>query len=122
MADELNDVLAAYIAAWAETDPSKRLRLLDTCWSENGQYMDPTGAAQGRQGLADHIGGFHAQMPGARIELTTGASAHHGRIYFKWRLITPSGGVGVEGVDFGTLSADGRIQEIVGFFGSPPTA
>lgn len=120
MSYDLKDVLAAYGAAWVETDRTKRAELLEACWSENGRYIDPNSSVQGRKEMADHIGGFHTQMPGARIELTSGASEHNSRIYFNWRMVTKEGGVAIEGVDFGTLSSDGRIQEIVGFFGSPP--
>lgn len=120
MSDDTGKMVAAYGAAWLEPDAERRLEYLERCWSENGCYTDPTVSLEGRQALADHIGGFHAQMPGARIELTSGASAHHTRLYFKWRMVGADGKVAVEGVDFGRIADDGRIAEIVGFFGPPP--
>lgn len=117
---DLQQVLSNYIAAWNEADPEKRLRLLDLCWSDGGLYMDPAGTARGSAQLSDYIGEFHARMPDARIELVSGASAHNSRIYFKWRLITGDGVVKIDGVDFGSVSKDGRLREIVGFFGAPP--
>ena len=117
---ELDAILAAYGDAWNEKDHARRIALLEVCWSSNGSYMDPSSSANGRQELADHIGGFHMQIPGARVELTSGASLHNDRIYFSWRLITKEGQVAIDAVDFGKLSEDGRIQEIVGFFGPPP--
>ncbi|WP_082152706.1 nuclear transport factor 2 family protein [Candidatus Rhodobacter oscarellae] len=120
MALELDDALTAYGQAWVETDRERRLAILETCWSETGRYLDPNGSAQGRTELADLIGSFHQQMPGARIELASRASAHHARIYFHWKMVTAEGQTALEGVDFGTLAEDGRIDEIVGFFGPPP--
>ena len=117
---DLQQVLTSYGAAWNETDPSRRLTLLQHSWSDGGQYMDPAGMAQGREQLAGYIGEFQARMPGARIELTSGASEHNSRIYFRWRLVTADGNTAIDGVDFGTLSDDGRLREIVGFFGEPP--
>lgn len=116
----LDEALGAYGAAWSEKDSGQRLSLLEACWSDNGRYMDPTSSVSGRQELADHIGGFHTQMPGAQIELTSGASTHNSRFYFSWRLVTGDGNVAIEGVDFGAVEPDGRIREIVGFFGAPP--
>ncbi len=120
MPADRNHVLDAYGAAWREPDADKRLELLNACWSDEGRYLDPNGSASGRDALAAHIGRFQQQMPGARIELTSSASAHNARIYFTWRLVTAAGAVAMEGVDFGRLAEDGRIDEIVGFFGPPP--
>lgn len=113
-------MLSTYAEAWNEADPEKRVRLLERCWSNDGQYMDPAGTAYGRAQLSAYIGEFHARMPGSRIELISGASEHNSRIYFKWQLITDEGIVKIDGVDFGSVSRDGRLQEIVGFFGAPP--
>lgn len=121
MEETIQSMLHAYGAAWREADPEKRGGLLEQCWSAKGRYMDPSVSVEGREALSAHIGGFHAQMPGARIELTSGASAHNGRIYFTWRLVGADGAIMMEGVDFGTISETGQIEEIVGFFGAPPS-
>lgn len=117
---DLQQALTSYVAAWNEADPGKRLELLERCWSDGGRYMDPAGTAHGREQLSGYIGQFHDRMPGARIELISGASEHNARIYFKWQLITADGIVKIDGVDFGSIARDGRLQEIVGFFGAPP--
>jgi hypothetical protein len=93
--------------------------MLEKVWAKAGTYKDPTAEVAGREALVQHIDGFHQAMPGARIELTSGVSEHHGHIYFAWRLVTGDGATAVDGVDFGRLSGDGKIAEIVGFFGPP---
>lgn len=116
----IQDVLAAYGSAWLEPDSAKRDALLEAAWSPDGTYCDPNSDVRGRAALSAHIAGFHASLPGARIELTSGASEHHGQIYFTWRMLDAGGNVAIEGVDFGHLDDTGRISQIVGFFGSPP--
>lgn len=100
----LQDVLDAYGAAW----------------SDDGVYIDPQTEARGREALSSYIGAVHAKMPGARIEYTSGIARHHAHIHFSWRLVTAESTVALEGVDFGTLGPDGRLCQIVGFFGDLP--
>ena len=116
----LPQVLKAYGDAWREVDAAKRRTLLEIAWAEDGLYQDPSGEARGRDSLHAHIGQVHAQFPGARIELTSGADAHHDRIRFAWRMVMADGTVPIQGIDFGRLGADGRLTEIIGFFGAQP--
>ena len=59
-------------------------------------------------------------IPGCRIDPASGVDEHDGRFRFGWVMRDAEGGVVVEGVDFGTLGADGRISSITGFFGPLP--
>jgi len=109
-----------YAQAWLETDPTARRALLDQCWAEDGVFCDPIGRAVGRQGLADHIGGFQAEQPGARLEVVTGVDGHDGYVRFGWQLVLPDGSVAVEGIDFGELDSAGALRRVVGFFDPLP--
>lgn len=120
MAAALQDVLTAYIDAWSEPEPDRRAALLAISWSEEGIYRDPQMEAKGRAALSDYIGTVHERMAGARLAYTSGISKHHGHIYFSWQLIASDGKVVLKGVDFGTLAGDGRLRQIVGFFGDLP--
>jgi len=113
------EVVALYAAAWNEPDAAARRRALERAWAEGGVYSDPTAHVEGRAALVAHIGGFHAQMPGARILVTSGVDEHHGAIRFTWALRTGDGTVVTEGIDFGELGDDGRLRRITGFFGPP---
>lgn len=42
---------------------------------------------------------------------------HHEKLRFTWRMLFADGKVYVEGIDFGELSTDGKLDRIVGFFG-----
>jgi hypothetical protein len=113
-----NEIVETYMAAWNETDEAKRRGLIDTCWNEAGTYTDPLADVTGREALAATIAGFHAQMPGATIDLTTGIDQHHDRIRFGWKLV--GGPQEIEGIDVGVIAADGRLASITGFWGVNP--
>jgi len=114
----LNETITMYCAAWSEPDAQRRQELIEKVWAATGAYTDPTAHVEGRKALADHIGGFMRRTPGARIIATSHADSHHGMFRFTWKLLGVDGKTISEGIDFGKLDAGGRIQEIVGFFGS----
>lgn len=118
---DLDGALAAYGAAWNETDGSARRALLERAWAASGLYCDPTGRAEGREAFDTHIAGFHGQFPGARIEMTSGADEHDGYFRFAWAMVDADGSTVVDGFDVGHRDGDGRIDLIVGFFGPFPT-
>jgi hypothetical protein len=120
MNDTIDTIVATYGAAWLEPDPQRRDALLEIAWAETGTYCDPNSRATGRKALSDLIGQFLEAGKGARIELTSRPSQHHGHAYFTWRMVAPGGHVAVSGVDFGRLDSQGRLAEITGFFGPPP--
>ena len=121
MSIDIQNILKDYCAAWCEPDSTKRRALLENAWSDDGTYQDPSGEANGRDQLIDLIGGMHHKFPGARVEISSGVSEHHGKIYFEWRMISGDGNFSINGVDFGSFSSDGRLAQIVGFFGPFPT-
>jgi hypothetical protein len=110
--------VAAYAAAWQETDADARDKLLEQCWAPDGVYVDPTARAEGRQGLSHHIGVFHETRPGYRIDLASAADGHGPHLRFAWTMFAPDGTVVLEGMDYGELDDSGRLRRIVGFFGA----
>jgi hypothetical protein len=118
----LEEVVALYASAWNEPDAAARRRALEDAWADAGVYSDPTARVEGREALVTHIGGCQAQMPGARIVLTSGVDAHHDALRFTWTLRAGDGTTVTEGIDFGELADDGRLRRITGFFGPPPAA
>jgi hypothetical protein len=116
----LNETIDAYIAAWNETDDAKRAALLQKCWAESATYTDPMADVSGRDGLDGLITGFHGQMPGASIQITSGIDEHHGRIRFGWKLA--GGTQALDGIDVGQVDGDGRLLSIIGFWGTNPPA
>ena len=116
------DVIAAYIGAWAERDEVARRRLLERAWVDEGSYTDPLAHVDGREALVQHIGLFQQQAPIVRLVQASGIDEHHGVLRFAWRAegATEPPLAGLEGLDIGELAADGRLRRIVGFFGPLP--
>jgi hypothetical protein len=57
---------------------------------------------------------------GHRIDLASGIDEHDGYVRFAWTMSAPDGIHVMEGVEFGQLDADVRLQLICGFFGPWP--
>lgn len=117
---EVSTVVDAYLSAWNETDPARRLQLVRQVWAEDGQLVDPPAAAQGHAGISDLHAALQAQFPGHRFRRATGVDDHHDTLRFGWQLVAPDGGVALTGLDVGELAADGRLRRITGFFGDLP--
>jgi hypothetical protein len=113
----LDDLVKMYCAAWNEPDAQHRRELLEKVWASEGTYTDPQSNVEGREALVEHIGRFLKNSPGARIIQLSRADFHHGMFRFAWRFVGSDGKTVMEGIDFGALGADGKLQRIVGFFG-----
>jgi hypothetical protein len=114
------EIVDAYIAAWNETDEAKRAALIEKCWADAGTYTDPLADVSGREALDTLIVGFHQQMPGGRIAVSSAIDEHHNRIRFGWKL--EGAATAMEGIDVGVLDGQGKLQSIVGFWGLTPPA
>lgn len=120
MTDELNTVIHRYIQAWNESDAERRQELVAGTWTEDGSYLDPLMAGRGHDSIATMIGLAQERFPDHRFELSFGPDAHNDRVRFAWRLYGPEGAAPVAaGVDFGTVSDDGRLESVTGFLESP---
>jgi len=113
----LDELVKMYAAAWNEPDAQHRRELLEKAWASEGTYTDPGSHVEGREALVEHIGKFLKNTPGARIIQSSHADFHHGMFRFTWKFVGGDGKTVMEGIDFGVLGPDGKLQRIVGFFG-----
>ena len=113
----LDELVKMYGAAWNEPDAQHRRELLEKVWASGGTYTDPQSHVEGREALVEHIGKFLKNSPGARIIQSSHADFHHGMFRFTWKFVGGDGKTLMEGIDFGVLGPDGKLQRIVGFFG-----
>ena len=112
------ELVASYTSAWHQTDRDARRQLLEVAWAADGSYSDPTAQVSGRDAFVDHIGRFHQQFPGARLEVTSEVDSHHQHLRFEWKMVLADGKVSLHGIDIGEVAPDGtNLQRIVGFFG-----
>lgn len=120
--EELRATIETYVAAWAEADESRRWQLLERVWAEDGVYTDALLHIEGREALTKAMADFQERRPGEFFELISTIDYHHNLIRFLWRWCRTDGSTKTDGVDFGELASDGRLQRIVGFVGREPQA
>ncbi|UYN98034.1 MAG: nuclear transport factor 2 family protein [Enhydrobacter sp.] len=116
--------IAAYIESWNETHPGRRQAAVARAWAAAGRYRDPVMASDGAAGIDAMLAGVLARFPGFVLKRTSKVDSHSGPngayVRFAWSLGPASGPAVVEGVDFGTLAADGRLEQVVGFIDRMP--
>jgi hypothetical protein len=117
---DVGAVVTAYGSSWNEPDEVARRKLLESAWADDGTYCDPTATVEGREALIAHIGAMQATLPGHTIDLVTAVDEHDGHLRFGWAMHGPDGSAVLEGMDYGRLAEDGRLRQIVGFFGPFP--
>jgi hypothetical protein len=110
------DPIAAYAAAWTETDESRRLSLLGTAWATDAVYCDPLDSVVGREALSAHIAATQAQLAGGTIAVVSEPVRHHDSAFFRWTMADASGSPVMTGWDVVQLDDAGRIARLTGFF------
>jgi SnoaL-like domain len=120
--DKLVELVDRYIAIWNETDSEARRNLIAWTYTEDGRYLDPVLQGEGRDGIDAMVKAVHARFPGHRFTRTSDVDAHHDRARFAWELGPAGGPALVKGIDFATLSDDGKLHSVTGFFTQAPAA
>jgi SnoaL-like domain len=119
---DLTATIDTYLAAWNETDASRRAELVGTVWVADGQLIDPPATGEGHAGISDLAAALHAQFPGHVFRRSTAVDAHHDTFRFGWELVGPDGSIALAGVDVGQIDQSGQLQRVSGFFGELPAA
>jgi hypothetical protein len=120
VATEVHAAVEAYVAAWNETDPARRRAAIARACAANGTFRDPVMASEGRDGLDAMLAGVQAKFPGFVLKRTSPVDSHNDALRFTWAFGPSDGPSVVEGVDFATLGADGKLAAIVGFIDKMP--
>lgn len=110
------DVVDRYIAMWNEVDAARRRGLITRTWVDDASYLDPLLSGEGHDGIDAMVKAVHDQYPGHRFKRTSDVNGHHDRAQFSWELGPERGPALVKGVDFVTLSGDGYLKSVTGFF------
>ncbi len=118
----IEELIATYDRAWNAADDGECRRLLELCWAEDGELVDPRGGRfRGRATVLERLAGFRDRFPGARVEITSGLDEHHGFVRYRWTIVGRDGSELLDGVDFAELATDGRLRRVVMFFGRLPS-
>jgi len=103
-----------YARIWS-SEPGIRATELEACLADTCSYCDVNGLIEGRESLSIYMDGFQQNVPGGKFEILS-VIHHHGRMLADWSLLGPRGAVLQTGRSFATIAADGRLQNITGFF------
>lgn len=103
-----------YARIWS-SEPARRAAELEACLTDGCSYCDVNGLIEGREALSNYMGGFQQSVKGGKFEICS-VKHHHDRMLAEWNLIGGDGAVLQSGTSFATVSADGRLQSITGFF------
>ena len=110
----IESIVENYVASWNETDPARRQSSLAASCAANASYRDPVMVSDGQAGLDAMLAGVQAKFPGFVLRRISKVDSHNNAVRFAWSLGPAAGPSVVEGVDFATLSADGKLASIVG--------
>lgn len=120
MTNDLNlSTWTTYQAAWADTTPAERMRLLDASVADACVYVDPLGTWVGKAEITRLIDRFRADMPGVFFR-NHAYLHHHGWSAAQWTLYDTAGAELQPGVSIAEYGAGGHIVRVTGFFPFPP--
>ena len=117
-APAITETVDAHLAAYGEPDPARRARLIASAWTPEGSLVDPPlDPATGHAGLDALFAAVQSHYPGHTFRRTTDVDGHHHAARYGWEMLAPDGAVALAGTDVVELAADGRLVQVVGFFG-----
>ncbi len=114
------ELAGQYFAIWNETDPDLRAKLIETTWSTDGLFVDPSFEAGGHEDLSMLFATAQQMFPGHAFAQTGEIEEHHNRLRWTWHLAAPGQEPVAGGTDVVTLNPDGKIREVVGFLDFAP--
>jgi hypothetical protein len=119
---EIEKLVDTHLAAYTDPDEAQRLAAIRRTWHAQGRLIDPPMGGVGHEGISDLAAKVVQQFPGHRFARTTAVDAHNEFARYGWKLQDPQGKAVLEGWDFVTLDVDGRLLQVVGFFGAQAPA
>ncbi|HSA56448.1 MAG TPA: SRPBCC family protein [Gemmatimonadaceae bacterium] len=106
----------AFMTAWAETEPSRRLTILEAACEAPAVFADRLGSATGCQAISDYIGAAQRFMPGARLVRCGPVELVLDRARFAWEAVAADGRALGRGAHFVELAGSGRLRRLTGFW------
>lgn len=113
------NLAAAYIAVWNETDPARRRAMIEKTFTDSVSYVDPIMAGDGHDGVDGLIAGVHQRFPGFRFTLLDGANGYGNQLRFSWELGPEGADAPIQGSDV-MIMENGLIAKVIGFLDRVP--
>jgi hypothetical protein len=108
--------IEAYVAAWNEHDPARRMRLIEHACAENLRMRTPGKRVDGRGALDALIADFQQRRPGERAALSSAIDIQ-GHVFRYAGIVEGSTVARADTLDTGECDDDGRICLLLTFVG-----
>jgi SnoaL-like domain len=107
------------LTVWNERDLSRVRAHLETIFTTDIVFIDPTIETHGLRQFEENVRDFRSKYPQANISRTSGIDSHHNLHRYSWEIVV-EGKVILVGFDVTETNGDGRILRVLGFFGHLP--
>ena len=116
---DITTVVDGHLAALGEGDAEAGARLVERAWTPDGHFVDPLLDVRGHEEIAAIADAVREHYPDHAFRRTSAVDVHHDRARFTWTLVGPDPDAqpALTGVDVALVADDGRLREVVGFFG-----
>jgi hypothetical protein len=114
---DLATTIDTYLEGYGEADPVRRDELIARAFAADAALIDPPLEGHDHHGIAAMAQTVQSLYPGHRFRRTSAVDDHHGFARYGWQLLTPDDTVALAGMDIVQVAPDGRLTQVVGFFG-----
>jgi len=116
MPSAIETAVETFIAAWCDTDPAKRVAMIEKCFAADGRMVTRGREIRGRAALADEMTRIHSEPQLLRVRLGSAIDARG--TTFRYRgIVELRDGTCAEAFDAGEVDADGQICLVLTFAG-----
>ena len=111
------DRIDIFLSAWNETDPAERVRLVQSCATDDVAFRDAYSCTSGTADLAAHLGAVQVFMPGMTLARDGEVSQCQGTAIALWVARKPDASIAGRGRNVFEFSPEGKIRRATGFWG-----
>jgi hypothetical protein len=118
--DTMTALADQYFAMWNEADADRRAALIEANWATDARFVDPSFDVTGHDDLNKLVGAAQQMFPGLAFVRIGEIDEHHTYVRWTWHLKAEGQEPVAGGTDIVLLTADGRIQQVIGFHDFAP--
>ncbi len=118
--NNIEELIDRYFDSLNETDDKRRRELTKQVWAEKGKFGTPYGEVEGHEAINALVEKVQKQFPGAKVRRTSKIDGFGNYLRWSFTLSEADGKPILGGVDF-AISADGKLQFVMGFFDFAPS-
>src|SRR5215204_110905 len=118
--NNIEELIDRYFDSLNETDDKRRRELTQQVWAEKGKFGTPYGEVEGHEAINALVEKVQKQFPGAKVRRTSKIDGFGNYLRWSFTLSEADGKPILGGVDF-AISADGKLQFVMGFFDFAPS-